>query len=417
MVEIQPAAVAESGRRGRCCAGRSASCLAPRRGADRRRCRWQPGVPSLLAGGCCCERRPGHGPALQAGRPDRKAGSPCGARRSPMQSFRQCWRLAWPLILSNLSVPLLGMVDTAVVGHLPQAASPGGRRPGCHGAERPLFPLRLPAHGHHRPHGPGAGCRRPGGSAARRWSAGSWWPSRWGCFSWSRGRSRSRQRARCWRRRLPPSRASPPTSRSGSAGRRRHSAPSSLLGWFLGLQDARRPLALMVLTNVLNGGLAVFMVFGLGMAACRRGAGDGRRRVGWPRARARPEPPRTGGVWVACRQRQAVMRRHQVPPASPGEPRPLPAQPAAGGRVPCHGGPGLAAGRGDAGRQCRADDPVHGLGLWPRRFRPRDRGAGGPGRGRALGPGAARGREGGVCQRRPARGGDEPRLRAAAVRC
>ena len=40
-----------------------------------------------------------------------------------------------------------------------------------------------------------------------------------------------------------------------------------LLGWFLGLQDARRPLALMVLTNALNGGLAVFMVFGLGMAA------------------------------------------------------------------------------------------------------------------------------------------------------
>src|SRR3712207_3238053 len=38
-----------------------------------------------------------------------------------MQSFRQCWRLPWPLILSNLSVPLLGMVDTAVVGHLPEA--------------------------------------------------------------------------------------------------------------------------------------------------------------------------------------------------------------------------------------------------------------------------------------------------------
>ncbi len=30
------------------------------------------------------------------------------------------WALAWPIILSNLSIPLLGMVDTAVVGHLPQ---------------------------------------------------------------------------------------------------------------------------------------------------------------------------------------------------------------------------------------------------------------------------------------------------------
>lgn len=29
------------------------------------------------------------------------------------------WRLAWPMILSNISVPLLGLVDTAVLGHLP----------------------------------------------------------------------------------------------------------------------------------------------------------------------------------------------------------------------------------------------------------------------------------------------------------
>ena len=36
-----------------------------------------------------------------------------------MTACRECWRLAWPLILANLSVPLLGLVDTAVVGHLP----------------------------------------------------------------------------------------------------------------------------------------------------------------------------------------------------------------------------------------------------------------------------------------------------------
>ena len=30
------------------------------------------------------------------------------------------WRLAWPMIVSNLSVPLLGAVDTAVIGHLPE---------------------------------------------------------------------------------------------------------------------------------------------------------------------------------------------------------------------------------------------------------------------------------------------------------
>ncbi|MGI9507768.1 MAG: MATE family efflux transporter [Geminicoccaceae bacterium] len=36
-------------------------------------------------------------------------------------AYADAWRLAWPLILSNVTVPLLGMVDTAVVGHLPGA--------------------------------------------------------------------------------------------------------------------------------------------------------------------------------------------------------------------------------------------------------------------------------------------------------
>ena len=31
------------------------------------------------------------------------------------------WRLAWPMIVSNLSVPLLGLVDAAILGHLPDA--------------------------------------------------------------------------------------------------------------------------------------------------------------------------------------------------------------------------------------------------------------------------------------------------------
>ncbi|KAA0009801.1 MATE family efflux transporter [Billgrantia pellis] len=34
---------------------------------------------------------------------------------------RRIWTLAWPIILSNITVPLLGLVDTAVVGHLPDA--------------------------------------------------------------------------------------------------------------------------------------------------------------------------------------------------------------------------------------------------------------------------------------------------------
>ena len=38
---------------------------------------------------------------------------------------RRVWRLAGPIILANISVPLLGAVDTAVVGHLPGAQSIG----------------------------------------------------------------------------------------------------------------------------------------------------------------------------------------------------------------------------------------------------------------------------------------------------
>jgi len=39
---------------------------------------------------------------------------------------RRVWRLAGPIILSNVTVPLLGAVDTAVVGHLPDPRYVGG---------------------------------------------------------------------------------------------------------------------------------------------------------------------------------------------------------------------------------------------------------------------------------------------------
>lgn len=37
------------------------------------------------------------------------------------EMHRRVWQLAWPMILSNISVPLLGLVDTAVIGHLPDS--------------------------------------------------------------------------------------------------------------------------------------------------------------------------------------------------------------------------------------------------------------------------------------------------------
>lgn len=41
-------------------------------------------------------------------------------------SYGKIWRLALPIMLANISVPLLGGVDTAVVGHLPDPALIGG---------------------------------------------------------------------------------------------------------------------------------------------------------------------------------------------------------------------------------------------------------------------------------------------------
>ena len=39
---------------------------------------------------------------------------------------RRVWRLAGPIMISNVSVPLMGAVDTAVMGHLPDPAYLGG---------------------------------------------------------------------------------------------------------------------------------------------------------------------------------------------------------------------------------------------------------------------------------------------------
>ena len=36
--------------------------------------------------------------------------------------YGRVWSVAWPIMLSNVSVPLVGVVDTAVVGHLPNPA-------------------------------------------------------------------------------------------------------------------------------------------------------------------------------------------------------------------------------------------------------------------------------------------------------
>lgn len=43
------------------------------------------------------------------------------SRADRFSPYGRVWRITWPIILSNLSIPLVGAVDTAVVGHLPDA--------------------------------------------------------------------------------------------------------------------------------------------------------------------------------------------------------------------------------------------------------------------------------------------------------
>ncbi|MEO3740979.1 MATE family efflux transporter DinF [Kosakonia sp. WA-90] len=179
-------------------------------------------------------------------------------------SDKALWRLALPMIFSNITVPLLGLVDTAVVGHLDSAVYLGGVAIGAT-ATSFLFMLLLflrmsttgltaQAYGAKNAHALaralvqplllalGAGVlitllRAPlidlalhitGGSAAVLEQARRFLDIRW------------------------------------------LSAPASLgnlvlLGWLLGVQYARAPVILLVVGNVLNIVLDVWLVMGLGM--------------------------------------------------------------------------------------------------------------------------------------------------------
>ena len=47
-------------------------------------------------------------------------------RLDAQTSYRHIWRLSWPVMISNMSLPLVGAVDVAMMGHLPDPAFIGG---------------------------------------------------------------------------------------------------------------------------------------------------------------------------------------------------------------------------------------------------------------------------------------------------
>lgn len=183
-----------------------------------------------------------------------------------MRAMRESWRLAWPLVLSNLSVPLLGMVDTAVVGHLPDPRHLAAVALGAAFLSAFYFLFGFLRMGTTALTGQALGAgdapevvaslgRGLLVAAGLGLGLGLAGPAIVGVTT--------------------PLMAPPPEAVGGYQLYvliRLVATPAALanfvfLGWFLGLQDPHRPLLLMVFTNGLNAALAVLLVFGFGMEA------------------------------------------------------------------------------------------------------------------------------------------------------
>ena len=182
-----------------------------------------------------------------------------------MQPFHESWRLAWPLILSNLSVPLLGVVDTAVVGHLDAPRYLGGVALGAM-----VMSVLYWTFGFLRMGTTALTAQAFGATDAKEMRAtlvrALLVAASLGFLVILLGPLVSMLSIRLFapgpdvleefRRYL---------------GIRLFGAPAALgsmalLGWLLGLQDSRRPLLLMLLTNGINAVLAISFVLGLGLA-------------------------------------------------------------------------------------------------------------------------------------------------------
>ncbi len=181
-----------------------------------------------------------------------------------MPTTRDMWRIAAPMILSNISVPLLGMVDTGVTGHLDSPTYLGGVAIG--GTIFTFLYL-------------GMNFLRMGttGIAAQNYGAGDYDALR---VSLGQALIVSLGIALLILLLQAPLGAVSLTLLGGDAETQAHaatyfsirvwSAPGTLanyalIGWFLGLQNARVPLYVFLTINLTNIVLDLLFVIGLGM--------------------------------------------------------------------------------------------------------------------------------------------------------
>jgi MATE family multidrug resistance protein len=179
--------------------------------------------------------------------------------------YGEAWRLAWPLILSNLTVPLLGIVDTAVVGHLPEPHYLGAVAIGAL-----AFNVLYFVFGFLRMGTTGLTAQAFGRADADELRAGLVRPlllaALIAALLIAAGPLIIRAAIVLFE----------PTARVGAefadyVGIRLLGAPAGLanlvlLGWLLGLQDARGPMALLIVTNAVNVALDLLFVLGFGWA-------------------------------------------------------------------------------------------------------------------------------------------------------
>ena len=181
-----------------------------------------------------------------------------------MIPHREAWRLAWPLILANLTVPLLGIVDTAVVGHLPEPHYLGAVAIGAMAFSVLYFSfgvLRLGTTGL-----PAQAFRRRDGDEIRACLA------RPLVLALALGIAFLILATPIFRVSLVAFEPSTDVAREFETYLRVRlfGAPAGLanmvmLGWLLGLQNARGPMALLVVTNAINIVLDLLFVLGLGL--------------------------------------------------------------------------------------------------------------------------------------------------------
>jgi MATE family multidrug resistance protein len=210
-------------------------------------------------------------------------------------THRKVWALALPMILSNLSVPLVALVDTAVVGHMPHAHQLAAVAVGGS-----LYSLLAWATGFLR-----MGTTGFAAQASGRGDGGMLRQVLWQAMALALGLAAMLALLAIPFSDLALQLMNPSAELGGLAreffqlrllGLPATLANYALVGWLLGTQNARAPLAIMLTVNIANVALALWFVLGLDWGV--RGVAIATVIAEW------------GGALLGLALTRAALRRH-----------------------------------------------------------------------------------------------------------